>query len=296
MLSTSRDLVIPPLTGDVSAPVIFYAPLYEPSQRVEYQLQACNNTRKGQKGKTNARSMSQLYFQPLPCTLVEGEVISKKFLEKKYHPSTYKLSESTESALATLSSPQILHIATHGFFLDTPQYKEPEDNRGTPIFMEIIGIPKNIFAGEIFPNSEENADPFLRSGLALTNANLGLINAKMDDRNDGILTAMEVLGLDLQGTDLVVLSACETGVGEVQSGEGVYGLRRSFQEAGAKAVLSTLWSIDDEGTMVFMEKFYDNYLAGSSPQIALRQTKREFIQSKEWNNPYYWAPFVMVGR
>ena len=107
---------------------------------------------------------------------------------------------------------------------------------------------------------------------------------------------MEALGLSLNGTQLVVLSACETGVGDVMQGEGVFGLRRAFEEAGAHFVLSTLWTISDDGTQVFMNDFYNLVLQGENPQIALRATQRAFIKNQQWSHPFYWAPFVMVGR
>ncbi|MBU3916233.1 CHAT domain-containing protein [bacterium] len=142
--------------------------------------------------------------------------------------------------------------------------------------------------------AQEN--PLLRSGLALAWANEGVKGKKQADGSDGIFTALEALGLNLEGTRLVVLSACETGVGKVQTGEGVYGLRRAFQEAGAHAVLSTLWSVSDEGTQQLMQNFYNRFLTGEAPQKALRTIQLEAITSQQWNHPYYWAPFVMVGR
>ena len=84
-------------------------------------------------------------------------------------------------------------------------------------------------------------------------------------------------------------------MGDIKQGEGVYGLRRAFQEAGAKSVLSTLWSVDDAGTQAFMDRFYNLYLDGAPPQEALRTVQREFISDSRWKHPYYWAPFVLVG-
>ncbi len=107
---------------------------------------------------------------------------------------------------------------------------------------------------------------------------------------------MEVLNLQLEGTELVTLSACETGVGEISVGEGVYSLNRAFQEAGAKAVLSTLWSISDEGTNHFMQKFYHRFLNNQPSQQALQETQDELKDSKKWQDPFFWAPFVMMGQ
>ncbi|MBF0381219.1 MAG: CHAT domain-containing protein [Magnetococcales bacterium] len=129
----------------------------------------------------------------------------------------------------------------------------------------------------------------------MAGANDGIKGVERPDGTDGILTAMEAVNLNLASTDMVTLSACETGVGEVQNGEGVYSLQRAFQEAGAKAVLSTLWSISDEGTLQFMREFYGRILKGTPPQQALLETQKVFIKSSEWSHPFYWAPFVMVG-
>ncbi|MCH8078051.1 MAG: CHAT domain-containing protein, partial [SAR324 cluster bacterium] len=123
----------------------------------------------------------------------------------------------------------------------------------------------------------------------------GTRGKKQADGTDGILTAMEVLSMDLAGTRLVVLSACETGLGDIKQGEGVYGLRRAFQEAGAAAVLSTLWQVDDDGTQAFMTRFYTLFLEGKGAQESARAVQREFIASSRWAHPFYWAPFVMVG-
>jgi len=138
-------------------------------------------------------------------------------------------------------------------------------------------------------------NPLARSGLALSYANQGPKGNKQTDGTDGVLTALEVLDLDLEGTELVTLSACETAVGEISVGEGVYSLNRVFQEAGAKAVLSTLWSISDEGTNQFMQKFYHRFLNKQSAQQALRETQEEFKNSEQWNDPFYWAAFVVTG-
>ena len=139
----------------------------------------------------------------------------------------------------------------------------------------------------------------LRAGLALTNANLSLgisVNDRLDSSDDGILTALEALSLNLEGTELVVLSACESGVGDIDTGEGVYGLQRSFIEAGASAVLYSLWRIDDLATVVFMKKFYGHFISGEKPQEALRLTQLEMLNHPRWSLPFFWAGFVLSGR
>ena len=139
-------------------------------------------------------------------------------------------------------------------------------------------------------------NPLTRSGLAFVNANLGIKGIQQPDGTDGILTALEVLNLKLEGTDLVTLSACDTGKGDVKIGEGVYSLNRAFQEAGAKAVLSTLWTVDDQATGEFMQKFYARFLDGKPAQVAIQETQQEFMLDKHYSDPFYWAGFVMTGK
>lgn len=112
----------------------------------------------------------------------------------------------------------------------------------------------------------------MRSGLALAGFNL-----RQSGDQDGVLTALEAAGLDLRGTQLVILSACETGVGDVANGEGVYGLRRAFVLAGAESQLISLWKVDDQGTKDLMVKYYDRLLANTGRSDALRQTQLAFL-------------------
>jgi len=125
---------------------------------------------------------------------------------------------------------------------------------------------------------------------------LGIKGIKQNDGSDGILTALEVLNLNLEGTDLVTLSACDTGIGDIKVGEGVYSLNRAFQEAGAKAVLSTLWEVEDQASSEFMQKFYTRFLNGKPAQTAIQETQQEFMKDEKYNNPYFWAGFVMTGK
>jgi CHAT domain-containing protein/tetratricopeptide (TPR) repeat protein len=175
---------------------------------------------------------SMMKFDRLPGTRPESDKVSailniKPMLEKKV----------LEGKLKSIHSPFILHLATHGFFL--------EDQK--------VELGK-----ETGPKYE---NPLLRSGLALAGANTALKGGVLpDDAEDGILTAEDVSGLDLMGTELVVLSACETGLGEIRTGEGVFGLRRAFMLAGAKTLVMSLWKVTDLATPILMERFYENLL------------------------------------
>jgi CHAT domain-containing protein len=164
--------------------------------------------------------------------------------------------------------PRILHLSTHGFFLAQDEKSKLADEA-----------------------------PLLLSGLALAGANDGL-QGKLDKHgDDGLLYSLEVLGLNLHGTELVSLSACDTGKGVVDYSEGVYGLVRAFRTAGAKNVLMTLTPVGDESSRKFMEIFYDKWLSSEksiSPAEALHQTRLQFIRDKKPVQD--WAPFVLVGK
>jgi CHAT domain-containing protein len=135
-------------------------------------------------------------------------------------------------------------------------------------------------------------NPLLRSGLALAGAN----RRQSDAGEDGVLTALEASGLDLWGTKLVVLSACETGVGDVRNGDGVHGLRRALVLAGAESQLMSLWQVDDAATKELMVEYYKRLQAGEGRAEALRQVQLKMLKSADWNHPYFWASFIPLGQ
>jgi CHAT domain-containing protein len=176
--------------------------------------------------------------------------------------------DATEKAVKGIISPRILHIATHGFHFGDKNYG-----------LEQVSIESSLVS----------------SGLALAGAN----HADRQDVSgvdDGLLTALEVTQMDLSGTELVVLSACDTAAGEISRGQGVIGLRRSFLLAGAKALLASLWLVDDQKTATFMELFY-RYLQTMTPTQAANLAQRDMIKSLTSNSqiadPGLWAPFIL---
>lgn len=239
----------------------------------------------------NQRSsdLAQLRFGSLPGTAAEATAIAPKL------PGAILLmgSQATESALKQVQAPRILHIATHGFFLEDMSLM-PSTNlsrgSGLPqLRSDIVPMLKpGTYPAQTKLGNPENA--LLRSGLALAG-----FNPRQSGSDDGVLTALEAAGLDLRGTQLVVLSACETGVGDVVNGEGVYGLRRALVMAGAESQLIGLWKVDDTGTKDLMVKYYDRLLAREGRSAALRQVQLEFLNQSTYQHPYYWAAFIPSG-
>jgi CHAT domain-containing protein/uncharacterized protein HemY len=214
-----------------------------------------------------------LIFRPLANTALEVQEL--KVLLELDNASVLLRQDATEANLKRLHSPRILHIASHGFFLSDQQLSEQKTRRGKSSSMPVS-------LGE---------NPLLRSGIALAGANV----RRSGDADDGILTALEVAQLDLHGTELVVLSACDTAVGEVQNGEGVYGLRRALALAGAQTQIASLWKVSDAATRVFMVDYYRRLMKGAGRSAALRQAQRAMLADARLAHPFYWASLVPIG-
>jgi tetratricopeptide (TPR) repeat protein len=211
----------------------------------------------------------QLQLPPLPGTEKESAEIQKIASAAGWNLQTFTCEQADEQTLRQTKKPGILHLATHGFYLNsfTPT---PLDSRG----MAVAGIEKPI------PNSK-GVDPMRASGIALAGAQSTLKSwserKAPDPETDGVLTAEEVAALDLDGTWLVTLSACETGVGEARSGEGVLGLRRAFMMAGAENLLITLWPVSDQTTAEIMADFYREALKTGNAPGSLSKVQREWL-------------------
>jgi CHAT domain-containing protein/Tfp pilus assembly protein PilF len=221
----------------------------------------------------------QMHFQPLPGTAQEGERLQKLLRLPK--SAVLSGAQANEGALKSVSGPRLLHIATHGFFLaDQPEQATNSSRAWVDPQAE----------GGLRPLLTNRENPLLRSGLALAGANV-----LESGSEDGVLTALEVSGLDLWGTQLVVLSACETGIGDVANGEGVYGLRRALVLAGSRAQVMSLWSVDDAATRDLMLGLYRRLLKKEALSEALRGVQRKMLAGKKQNHPYYWAAFFPSG-
>jgi len=199
------------------------------------------------------KSLFRMRFASLPGTKAEATAI--KTALNRNDISAYQKEKASEINLMKIREPKILHIATHGFFLKD----------------------KSI------PN------PMLRSGIALAGANTSAIRGK----NNGIVTALKLSGLDLRGTDLVVLSACQTGVIDMNTTDSLSGLSKAFIQAGTKDIIISLWSVDDQATKELMTSFYQEMKSNKNYAKALKAAKLKMI--KAGRHPFYWGAFVVSG-
>jgi len=274
-LTSGRDLLRMQVPREsFSNPLLIANPLFgEPeSEQTTGKLRAARPPTPPsiRRAVTTARDLSEVYFAPLGGTAQEAQAIKSLF------PKAIVLTQqqATEAALKRAIAPSILHIATHGFFLQ-----------------EAISTPADGVAAQRGINARVKIDnPLLRSGLALAGANL---HAGGDD--DGILTALEASGLNLWGTKLVVLSACDTGLGDVRNGEGVYGLRRALVLAGAESFVMSLWAVSDYVTRQMMTNYYRGLKQGLGRSESLRQVKLSSLKQPTSHHPYYWASFIQSG-
>jgi CHAT domain-containing protein len=188
--------------------------------------------------------------------------------------------QASKAALGEVRSPWLLHIATHGFFL--------EDLKMTPTGQALGDDPSRLLK-QVRKSGVGIENPLLRSGLALAGAN----EQKKED--NGILTALEMTGLNLWGTKLVVLSACDTGVGEIRNGDGVHGLRRALVLAGSETQVMSLWPVSDRWTRELMVAYYGGLRRGEGRGEALRQVQLGMHKDVKRGHPYYWAGFIQSG-
>lgn len=209
----------------------------------------------------------------LPGTKVEIDNISRILKAGGYAVTSFSQKTATEASIKALKGQTLVHIATHGYFqADVEQTA----------------------AGVHQENAKNN--PLLRSGLLLAGASptlKGELIPNLESNDNGVLTAYEAMNLSLEGTDIIIVSACETGLGDVRAGEGVYGLQRSFIVAGAKAMVMSLWKVDDAATQALMTNFYTNLSKGTPKAKAFKQAQLQLMT--KYKEPYYWGAFVMMG-
>jgi len=217
-------------------------------------------------------------FDPLPGTAAEAKALGAIMPEAKILTGA----QATEAAIKQLRGPLILHVATHGFFLADRKSATP--NRSG------LGLDEGA-AGLKLTQDAFTENPLLRAGLILA----GINQNQSGPGEDGVLTALETAELNLRETKLVVLSACDTGLGEVKNGDGVYGLRRALALAGSESQVMSLWQVADKATRELMVGYYTGLQRGEGRSEALRNVQLQMLRSRERRHPYYWAGFIQSG-
>ncbi len=258
---------------------------------VDFNLSANNAATSGGAGDQNRSATTSatatgpriggLQFEPLQGLLASLDEANT--LKRLMKDATLWIKQAaTETTLKQVASPAILHIATHGFFIEDGTKPQATVVAGTRLAIRRTGNAE--------PLEMRLRNPLLRSGLFLAGANQG-----RSGNDDGVLTALEAAGLNLSGTQLVVLSACDTGLGEVRNGEGVYGLRRALVLAGSQTQVISLWAVSDEGTRELMNDYYRRLQSGEGRGEALRQTQLKMLANPKRSHPFYWASFIQSG-
>jgi CHAT domain-containing protein/tetratricopeptide (TPR) repeat protein len=236
-------------------------------------------------------------FSPLDGARSEATELPEYFARVRTLTGTH----ATKAALAATVGPSVLHIATHGYFERAGvTVGDSETERGAPAqptsarATTRATAPRDVIPGDgersrFVPLSskwEFLADPLERAGLALAGAN---------NMSDGIVTALELASYDWRGTQLVVLSACDTGLGVVPAGDGVHGMRRALMLAGTETQVVSLWNVSDSSTAELMREFYSELAHGTGRAEALRRAKLRLLGGAGFAHPYYWAAFIPAG-
>ncbi len=229
------------------------------------------STSKGRNEKNADNGIRSLSTDPLPYTQKEIEASNEQLKQYGWNTKVLTGADATEANLKQCVHPDVLHVATHGYFLDNIA----EMNVG------------KVSSGAVL------RDPLLRSLLLFAGAKQALDgDVSSSSHNEGLLTAYEVVHLDLDNTDLVILSACRTADGTVMNSEGVYGMQSAFYVAGAQSILMSLWNVDDKATQELIASFYKYWLGGMSKQQALQQAQTDL--SRHYPQPFYWGAFILA--
>ena len=241
--------------------------------------------------RVNVNSLSlRSSFDYLEGTKREADMIAEDIGRHQLPYIYYSGIDGTEESFKQLdgTKPKMMHIATHGFYFTETEVEKSKFAR-----------PKMELVTYEFPKAGSPIEdkPMTRSGLLFSGCNRAFRHEPIPEgEEDGILTAQEIAMLDLRGLDLVVLSACQTGLGDVISGEGVFGLQRGFKKAGAKTILMSLDKVDDETTRIFMVEFYRNLMNGKTKHQSLYDAQQYLrkIDNGKYDDPKYWASFIML--
>lgn len=215
-----------------------------------------------------------MLISQLPGTKLEIENISKILSSNDWNVTIFSEKDASEENIKKVVSPRILHIATHGYFL-------PDQKQIKYLPNKILNIEKN------------KVNPLFKSGLLFTGAS-NLLNSEKKLNDNGWFNAFEFSLLNLRRTELVVLSACETGLGEVKNVKGIYGMQRAVKIAGAKSVIMSMWKVDDKATQKLMTYFYGNWLDKNMTKKEAFKAAQIKLRS-EYPEPFFWGAFVMIG-
>ena len=280
LITTGRELI--DLTkgpkSSRSQNLIVADPAYDAINQVSDRVTSVEN-KSNKKVYRSAANQNQSIWQRLKETALEGNsiqsLIGGKLLMRE---------QATSNNVKQISAPKVVHLATHAFYLSKGSSKS--DIAGEKAVLD--PDKDSINNGDFY-----NLNPLIRSGIVLSGAN----NDDTSRDNDGYLTALEITQIDWDGTELVVVSGCESGRGEIRAGEGIYGLKRAIAVAGARSSLLSLWKVDDEATAAFMTSFYTRLKDGSGRGDALSATQKEFRThpNEDWREPYVWAAFQLSG-
>jgi CHAT domain-containing protein len=263
------------------------------------------------------QSGERLHFRDLAGTEREVSEIDALLCDRGWKVTVLLGECASRASLLSVESPTVLHIATHGFYLDPGEirfrnaegesilmFEDSTNLEAQPGFAKLqevlaesgfvrtaaVGVRRTT-AGA-FPGTTV-LDPLLRSGLALAGASREILSTDLV-ADDGILTAYDATGLELERTELVVLSACESGRGELRAAEGAFGMERALRAAGAKTILATLWPVDDAITRELMAAFYASWLESGDARAALRASQQQL--RLKYRLPMLWGGFVLIGR
>jgi CHAT domain-containing protein/tetratricopeptide (TPR) repeat protein len=277
-LSSERDLLLARRARHGSGVLALADPAYDGAAQGSGEI-ARRAPASSTRGESGCRSLRSLEFQPLPESLREVESIQRILAGAPGGPAANPVlilaGAAADEASFKHAAPgrRILHLATHGFFLDADCLEGSQEG--------------------------DSAGPLGLAGLALAGANRRNAGGAPPDGEDGVLTAEEIASLDLSSAEWVVLSACESGAGRIQNGEGILGLRRAFQSAGAGTLLMSLWAIDDSATRAWMEALYRERASGRNTPESVGAASRTLIDAQRHiggtTHPYFWGAFVAAG-
>jgi CHAT domain-containing protein/tetratricopeptide (TPR) repeat protein len=289
-IASGRDLLRKPIITETRPDFVAFAdPEFGNSTEPGYLIAAAQSTPQFRSIIAGRGILNNIKIAPLPATRREALSTKAMFIKKGINTKVYLGANATEKNLKSIYRPGYLLLSTHGYFLsDSSWVRERNQTTGTN------GVSESVKVALALQN------PMHRSGLVFAGAQKALSGGQIPDgEDDGLLTAEEVVTMDLEGTKLVTLSACKTGLGEVRCGEGVMGLRRAFVMAGCNSLVMSLWNVPDKLTQLQMNSFYSKYLKYNDPVRALAQAQRDMLATlksqKKPSNPYYWAAFVVTS-